>query len=275
MEIARGEIFGFLGPNGAGKTTSVKLLVGLARPSAGEGILLGRPLGDRRARQKVGYLPETFRYQDWLTAREVLNVHARLLHLSPEQAQIDNLLRTVGLGARAGSRVGSYSKGMQQRLGIAVALLGNPDLVVLDEPSSALDPLGRLEVREILRGLKAAGTTVFLNSHLLTEVEQVCDRVAFITRGRIVAQGSIEEIVRGAGGVRVRARANGTPLEPLLSEFGAVSSVDGAFLVAGVAPARVPRIVEALVRAQAEVFGIESLSASLEERFFELTGDQA
>src|SRR5579872_5110828 len=202
LQVARGEIFGFLGPNGAGKTTSVKMLVGLVRPSGGNGTVLGAPLGDRRARAKLGYLPELFRYQEWLSAREVLLFHCRLASVAKPGAAIARVLDVVGLSQRADDRVGTYSKGMQQRLGLAVALLGEPELVVLDEPTSALDPVGRHDVREVLRSLKAAGTAVFLNSHLLTEVEQVCDRVAIVARGRVVAEGTIAEIVGLRSAVR-------------------------------------------------------------------------
>src|SRR5579862_67771 len=164
MTVGRGEVFGFLGPNGAGKTTVVKMLLGLVRPSAGEGLLLGAPLGDRETRRRVGYLPELFRFQALLSGREVLRLHCRLLELPrPSWAgQIDAALETVGLADRGDDRVGTFSKGMQQRLGLGVALLGNPALIMLDEPTSALDPVGRHDVREIIRGLRERGCTVFL-----------------------------------------------------------------------------------------------------------------
>ena len=191
FHIEAGEVFGFLGPNGAGKTTSVKLLMGLARPTSGQAWVLGAPLGDQSTRRHIGYLPELFRYQAWLRAREVLALHCELAQLprSVWTAEIDDALHTVGLLDRGADRVGEFSKGMQQRLGLGVALLGKPQMVFLDEPTSALDPVGRRDVREIIRKLKARGTTVFLNSHLLTEVEQVCDRVAIVDRGRATIVG--------------------------------------------------------------------------------------
>lgn len=271
LHVRRGEIFGFLGPNGAGKTTSVKMLAGLARPSGGSGMLLGFPLGDRRARQRLGYLPELFRYPEWLTAREVLAFHARFIGPSESRADIARALEVVGLAGRADSRVATYSKGMQQRLGLAVALLGRPELVILDEPTSALDPAGRLEVREILRGLRSRGAAVFLNSHLLTEVEQVCDRIAVVKSGRVVAQGTIPEVVGEQHTVRVRVRANGTPLEPRLAAFGEVVPDGDALLVHGIATDRIPKMAAALVEAGAEIFAIEPQAASLEQRFLELT----
>lgn len=274
LHVRQGEIFGFLGPNGAGKTTSVKMLAGLVRPTSGSGTLLGLPLGDRRARKRLGYLPELFRYPDWLSAREVLGVHARLAAVPDAPNEIARVLRVVGLHSRAGDRVAAYSKGMQQRLGLAVALLGNPDLVILDEPTSALDPAGRLEVREMLRGLRARGASVFLNSHLLTEVEQVCDRVAVVTRGRVVAQGTLSEVTGAQSGVRIRARANGTPLEPVLAQFGEISHEGDAIFVRGLDTARIPRLVFALTGAGADVFAVEPVAASLEQRFLELTRER-
>src|ERR1700716_1319317 len=170
MTVPRGEVFGFLGPNGAGKTTSVKLLLGLIAPTSGEGSVLGRPIGDLNTRRRIGYLPELFRYQHWLSAREVLAVHCERAPLprSSWNDEITSALEPVGLTDRANDRVGTFSKGMQQRLGLAAALLREPELVFLDEPTSALDPVGRHDVREIIRGLAARGTAVFLNSHLLS-----------------------------------------------------------------------------------------------------------
>lgn len=274
LRVQRGEVFGFLGPNGAGKTTSVKLFVGLARASAGSGSVLGYPLGDGRVRARLGYLPEIFRYPDWLSAREVVQFHARICGRRVAGTAVEECLDLVGLQPRAGDRVGTFSKGMQQRLGLAVALLGRPDLVFLDEPTSALDPSGRLEVREILHRLRAGGTTVFLNSHLLTEVEQVCDRVAIVTEGRVVAQGTIGQILGAQSAVRVRARANGVPLQRLLEPFGAVEVEEASVLVRGVEPDRIPELVNALVAANAAVFAVEPLTATLEERFLDLTSER-
>lgn len=274
LRVQRGEVFGFLGPNGAGKTTSVKVLVGLTRPSSGAGSLLGYRLGDRRARARLGYLPELFRFPEWLCAREVMRLHGRLCGRRIAPREIEESLQLVGLGARAGDRVGTFSKGMQQRLGLAVALLGRPELVILDEPTSALDPAGRLEVREILHGLRAQGTTVFLNSHLLTEVEHVCDRVAVVTRGRVVAQGTISQILGAQSAVRVRAAANGVPLATLLEPFGCVVPEDGSMLVQGIDASRVPEMVHALVTAGAGVYAVEPLGATLEQRFLELTSER-
>ncbi len=162
LTVDRGQVIGLLGPNGAGKTTAVKLLLGLSRPTSGGGTLLGRPLGDRVARRSVGYLPELFRYPQWLSAREVVRLHCQLAGLprSSWPAWTDQALAIVGLGHRAMDRVGTFSKGMQQRLGLGLALLGDPDLVILDEPTSALDPVGRDDVRSIIRTARARGASV-------------------------------------------------------------------------------------------------------------------
>ena len=217
MTVGRGEVFGFLGPNGAGKTTAVKLLLGLSRPTSGEAMVLGAPAGDRETRRQIGYLPELFRFQAWLTAREVLVLHGRLLGLARARqlAAADDALDTVGLAGRGDDKVGTFSKGMQQRLGLGVALLGEPALVILDEPTSALDPVGRHQVRAVIRGLRDRGATVFLNTHLLEEAEHVCDRVTVINQGRCLATGTLS---RAAGPPVQRPAARHRPARPLVAD---------------------------------------------------------
>ena len=194
VQVEAGEIFGFLGPNGAGKTTSVKMLLGLTWPTAGTASLLGQPLGDRLARARMGFLPEHFRFHEWLTAAEFLDLHGRLYGMSKGKRKeaVPRLLDLVGLGARTETKLRSFSKGMLQRIGLAQSLLHDPDLVFLDEPTSGLDPLGRRLVRDVIKGLRERGTAVFLNSHLLSEVEKTCDRVAFIREGRILQVTSLD-----------------------------------------------------------------------------------
>jgi ABC-2 type transport system ATP-binding protein len=196
LSIPRGEIFGFLGPNGAGKTTSIKMLLALVPPSGGSGKVLGAEIGDRLTRGRIGFLPEHFRFHDCLTGLELLRFHGRLYGLGGRslERRINELLDRVDLLDAADRMLREYSKGMLQRVGLAQALLNNPDLVFLDEPTSGLDPLGRLLVRNLLRELRERGTTVFLNSHLLGEVEATCDRVAFVKHGR-----TIHELNLGAG----------------------------------------------------------------------------
>ncbi|MGZ4134788.1 MAG: ABC transporter ATP-binding protein, partial [Tumebacillaceae bacterium] len=182
LQVPRGVVFGFLGPNGAGKSTFVRTMLGLLHPTSGRAELLGKLVGDHEARRKVGYLPELFRYQEWLTGRQLLEAHAELVGVPKAQRkqQIDRLIDRVGLTGRDREKIKGYSKGMQQRIGIACALLGDPELIFLDEPTSALDPIGRREVRDLMAELRREGKTVFLNSHLLSEVETVCDHVAII-----------------------------------------------------------------------------------------------
>lgn len=271
MTVPRGEVFGFLGPNGAGKTTAVKLLLGLSRASAGEGAVLGAPLGSLDARRHIGYLPELFRYQGWLRAGEVLGLHGDLARVqrSSLRESIPKVLETVGLTGLADRRVDTFSKGMQQRLGLAVALLGDPELVLLDEPTSALDPVGRHDVREILRQLKDRGVAVFLNSHLLSEVEQICDRAAVVDHGRVVAQGSLEQLLQGP---TVRLRCTGLTGDALeqLGRFGSMSR-DGEWVtIAGPREQEIPAIVAAIVTSGGSIFAVDSGQQTLEERFLQL-----
>lgn len=195
LSVKEGQIYGFLGPNGAGKSTTIKLLTGLVFPSSGHGRVLGLPLGDVKARHRLGYLPELFRYQEWMTGSDLLNFHTSLYRLKPDPERNRRVLKRVGLLGQEKYKVGGYSKGMQQRIGLACALLPDPKLLFLDEPTSALDPIGRKEVRDIILELQKDGTTVFLNSHLLSEVEAVCDHVAIIHRGAIVKTGAMKDLL--------------------------------------------------------------------------------
>jgi ABC-2 type transport system ATP-binding protein len=274
MAVDAGEVFGFLGPNGAGKTTAVKLLLGLTHPSGGRGTVLGEPLGDRAARRRVGYLPELFRYQPWLRAREVLQLHGRLIggDVDRSPATIDRVLDEVGLLDRAGDQVGGFSKGMQQRLGLGVALLGSPALVVLDEPTSALDPVGRADVRSIIRRARDAGSTIFLNSHLLTEVERVCDRVAVVDHGRVLASGRLDDLL-GEPAVRIRATGLAPEATAELERFGRVGRSDDDWLtISGIDAADVPVIVTTIVGAGGQVHAVDPGRATLEDRYLELIG---
>ena len=267
-------VFGFLGPNGAGKTTAVKILLGLTRPTTGTGSLAGAAFGSKGSLGRIGYLPELFRYQSWLTAREVLALHCELAGIDRARwvSEIERILATVGLADRGTSRVGTFSKGMQQRLGLGVALLGDPAVVLLDEPTSALDPVGRHDVREIIRALREKGTIVFLNSHLLSEVEQVCDAVAIVDRGRVVAQGDLAELLRTSS-VRVRATGVSREARSAMARFGELDDdADGAVVVKGIDRERIPELVVAIVASGARVYAVESQHESLEERFLSLLG---
>lgn len=273
MSVPRGEVFGFLGPNGAGKTTAVKLLLGLSAPTSGTATVLGAPIGDRAARRRIGYLPELFRYQAWMRAREVLALHCELAGVPRRAwpAEVAAALATAGLAPRGDDLVGTFSKGMQQRLGLGVALLGRPELVVLDEPTSALDPVGRQDVRRVIHDLKERGATVFLNSHLLGEVERVCDRVAIVDRGRVVAQLDMGELA-AAGAVRLRVSGLDGPGLDGLESFGRVTR-DGEWLaVRGLRDDRVPELVAELVRRGGRIHAVLPGHETLEERFLEVLG---
>ena len=276
MSVRRAEVFGFLGPNGAGKTTAVKLLVGLALPTAGEGWVLGAPIGDLQTRRRLGYLPELFRYQGWMKAREVLGLHCELSRMARSEwkKEIDLALDMVGLADRADDRVEGFSKGMQQRLGLGVALLGRPELVLLDEPTSALDPVGRHDVREIIRQLKARGTAVFLNSHLLSEVEQICDRLAVVDHGRVIATGTMSQILGQDGAVRVRVTGLPAPSRAALGEFGNLEDEGEWLTFRGLHPDRVPQLVNEIVRQGGRVYAVEPRHETLEDRFLQLLKEQ-
>jgi ABC-2 type transport system ATP-binding protein len=276
MSVRRAEVFGFLGPNGAGKTTAVKLLVGLARASAGQAWVLGAPVGDLRTRRKLGYLPELFRYQGWMKAREVLALHCELAGIprSDWSQEIDTALKIVGLADRADDRVEGFSKGMQQRLGLGVALLGRPELVLLDEPTSALDPVGRHDVRDIIRELKARGTAVFLNSHLLTEVEQVCDRLAVVDHGRVIATGTMAQILGRDGAVRVRVTGLEPPGRAALSSYGSLDDEGEWMTFRGLSQERIPDLVGEIVRQGGRVYAVEPRHETLEDRFLQLLKEQ-
>jgi len=275
MTVPSGEVFGFLGPNGAGKTTAVKLLLGLLTPTSGEAWVLGQRVGDLQTRRRIGYLPELFRYQGWLSAREVLALHCELAPLprSVWKQEVAAALDTVDLTERGDDRVSTFSKGMQQRLGLGAALLGKPDLVFLDEPTSALDPIGRHDVREIIRGLAARGTAVFLNSHLLSEVEQVCDRVAVVDHGRVIAAGTMDELLAGTA-VRVRVSGLGPEAKKTLEAFGNPDDEGDQLTFTNLAPARVPELVAAIVGLGGRIHEVAPRHQTLEDRFLQLLQEE-
>ena len=278
LTVRPGEVFGFLGPNGAGKTTTIKILTGLVAATAGEARIFGTPVTDRTARRRVGYLPELFRFHDWLTGADLLDFHGRLagLGLEERRARIPEVLKLVGLEGRGDEKLRGYSKGMTQRIGLAQALLHRPDLVLLDEPSSALDPVGRREVRDLIRALRAAGMAVFLNSHLLGEVEMICDRVAIVDRGRVVRAGPLAEVVGGRPELRLTLdRADRELLAALGRHGDVVSTEPTADGRVGVVVAvddldRAPAVARVAVAAGAELFGLVPSRRSLEEVFVSL-----
>ncbi len=242
LRIDRGEIFGLLGPNGAGKTTFVKVLLGIVRKTGGDATLLGRPAGSRASRKQVGYLPENLRIPRHLNARGALTLYGQLSGLARGtiKQRRDKLLDEVGLADRAGDSVKKYSKGMLQRLGLAIALLHEPELIFMDEPTDGLDPVGRTQVRHIMQQLKQQGKTIFLNSHLLQEVELVCDRVAILDEGIVRGIGTVDELVSPhAAGIELAMQLTGSHeiIAATLANFAAATVRDTA-----------PRHVEARIR---------------------------
>ncbi len=272
LNVRRGEVFGFLGPNGAGKSTVVKIVLGLVKASAGDVTVLGQPAGTLAARRQIGFLPETFRFHEWMHASEFLEFHGRLAGLAREtrRRRASEMLDLVGLAHRRRDRLATFSKGMLQRVGLAQALLAEPPLVVLDEPTSALDPIGRRDVRDIIRDLRAAGTTVFLNSHLLSEVEQVCDRVAIINRGQIVAAGELRELLaarevelRLGNGAEAALRAAG--LTPLAQD-----PANGRYTLTARDDDDIARITADLASMGVAIYEVQVRSDSLEDLFVRL-----
>jgi len=254
LAVEPGQLVGLLGPNGAGKSTLTKIACGLVRPSAGGVEVLGRPAGSPQARAALGYLAELFRFPGWCTAEELLRFHQRLVGSAGGAAERRELLELVELGDAAGKRVEAMSKGMQQRLGIAQALVGSPRLLLLDEPTSALDPVGRRIVRELLEEMRRRGVAVLLNSHLLSEVELICDHVAIIARGRLVKAGTPEQLA-GPTAVVVETGAGTRTFEGAVREDA-------------------PRIVADLVAAGEQVYGVEVRHSSLEDVYLDAVGGE-
>jgi ABC-2 type transport system ATP-binding protein len=247
LEVGAGELVGLLGPNGAGKSTLVKIACGLVSPTAGEAHVNGATAGSRAARASTGYLAELFRFPSWARAEEVLALHQRLARSHGGAAEREALLARVGLEGEGGRRMETMSKGMQQRLGIAQALIGSPRLVLLDEPTSALDPGGRRTVREVLVGLREQGVGVLLNSHLLSEIELVCDRVVIIDGGRVVTEGRPQDLT-APGGVEIETS-------------------DGVRRLPDARREDVPRIVRELVADGTEVYGVQVVTGTLEDAY--------
>ena len=275
LHVDPGEVVGLLGPNGAGKTTTVKMLLGLVHPTSGSATLFGEPVSSPAARRRVGYLPERFQFPSWMTGMGLLTLHGRLAGLDADARRhhATAALELVGLSGRESDRIGGYSKGMQQRIGLAQALVGDPALVILDEPTSALDPIGRRDVREVVRNLRARGTAVVLNSHLLSEVEMVCDRVVILDRGHVVRSGRLDELAGTALEVRVRLTAVDARALELLGGHGEVVAAEGQeVLLLLDDPAGVADLSAELVRAGYGLLALVPLQRSLEEVFVELIG---
>ena len=286
LSVAEGEVFGFIGPNGAGKTTTVKILLGLVHATSGRAQVLECAPGDPRVMGRIGFLPEHFRFHPWLTAAGFLDVHGRLYGLTTDQRRerIPRLLGRVGLADRANARLAEFSKGMLQRIGLAQALLNDPDLVFLDEPTSGLDPVGRYEVRDLIRELRNAGATVFLNSHFLSEVEVTCDRIAIVKSGRVVRTGRLDELTSQSAEVEIRA-AGLTPA--LISGLAHWGKIDDPLFAVNQAPDDplcltivvesehvLPAIAEWLVQGGARLYSLAPKRLSLEELFMRTMSEE-
>ena len=287
LQVPRGEVFGFLGPQGAGKSTSVKMLVGLVAPSSGDARVLGRSPSHPAAMARVGFLPEHFRFHEWLQAAELLDMHGRLygMDAARRRRRIPELLELVGLAEHARRPIADFSKGMLQRIGLAQALLNDPELVFLDEPTSALDPFGRMLVRGIIHELKARGTTVFLNSHLLGEVEATCDRVSFIKAGRVLRTLALKDIAEGQIHVELRVDAI-TPallaaLEQALGDHGSLvanapsdSAAPAICQLTLTDEELLPLIAERTLASGARLYALTPRRMSLEQLFLEVVGTE-
>jgi ABC-2 type transport system ATP-binding protein len=274
--VRRGEIFGFLGPNGAGKSTSIKMLLGLVKPSGGEAFVLGAFAGGVEVRRKIGFLPEDFRFYPWLTAAELLALHGRLSGVPADtlRERVPALVDLVGLTPHRDKRLQDFSKGMLQRIGLAQALIHEPELIFLDEPTSGLDPMGRRLVRDIIRAQRDRGATVFLNSHILSEIEITCDEVVFIRDGEVVTSRDLR--TQNEEEVRVVARARKLNPEAVagLAQWSTSTVVDGEQITLTTRSQDVlPDILRHLVAAGADVYQFTPQKLSLEDLFLKIMGE--
>jgi ABC-2 type transport system ATP-binding protein len=276
LSVRRGEIFGFLGPNGAGKSTSIKMLLGLVHPTSGESFVLGAASGDVDIRRRIGFLPEDFRFYDWLTATELVQLHGRLCGMTKEKLRrrVPEVIDLVGLTQHQDRRVKGFSKGMLQRIGLAQALVHEPDIIFLDEPTSGLDPMGRLMVRDILRAERERGATVFLNSHLLSEIEVTCDRVAFIKNGEVVMTRDLHDMPMEEVGVVVDARNVSQQAIAGLTQWAEAIDLEQEKLRFRVRSRDVlPDIMRFLVASGADIFEVTREHISLEQIFVTIMGE--
>jgi ABC-2 type transport system ATP-binding protein len=272
--VAPGEVCAFLGPNGAGKTTSISILMGFLYADWGRIRVLGHEPGDIRAKAKIGFVPENFAFYKHLNAEKLLRFHGKLSGLPEERTSrlIGELIAKVRLDGYERLKIGRYSRGMVQRLGIAQALLASPELLVMDEPTSGLDPSGRKEVRDIILGLKAAGKTIFLSSHLLSEVEQICDQAVIVDRGRVVRSGAMKQLLATGDQVQIVASGVSEEIVALLKECGATLEALNAGVRIVVTSDRKREVVEKLWEAGQDVISLHPVKGSLEDLYMKLVG---
>jgi len=276
MQVHRGEIFGLLGPNGAGKSTLVKIMMTVVRPTKAKGTVLGHPVGHKATLARVGYLPEHHRMPEYLTGREVLEFYAALagVRRAERRRRAAPLLETVGMEEWAKTKIGSYSKGMLQRLGLAQALMNEPDLIVLDEPTDGVDPVGRRDIRDVLTRLKDRHQTVFLNSHLLSELEMVCDRVAILVQGRVAQQGTIDDLTAASRRYEVTI-AGAAPAWARDDASVEVRSTGEkcTLAISGSEPGPVQRVIDALRDEDRTILSVVPVRESLEDLFMRAVTD--
>jgi ABC-2 type transport system ATP-binding protein len=279
MQVHRGQIFGLLGPNGAGKSTLVKIMMTVVRPTSALGTILGKPVGHQPTLERVGYLPENHRLPNYLTGRQVLDFYAALAKVpgTVRRQRAEQLLEMVGMTRWADQRINKYSKGMLQRTGLAQALMNDPDLLVLDEPTDGVDPVGRREIRDVLLQLKQKGKTIFLNSHLLSELEAVCDRVAILVQGRVAMQGTIDDLT--AASRRYEIIIEGSAPEWVASEKSlnvqALSGGQSKITLAGAEPSGAQPILDRLRQSNCMIVAMQPVRESLEDLFMRAVQDPA
>lgn len=279
LTMNKGEVFGFLGPNGAGKTTSIKMMLGLTAPTAGEAFILGKPIGDRLTRQRLGYLPEHFRFYHWLKAKEFLTLHGSLYGKTngSRRYNISELLERVGLAGQEETQLQAFSKGMTQRIGLAQAMMHNPDIIFLDEPTSGLDPMGRRLVRDVIAELRDNGTAVFVNSHILSEIEKTCSRVAFIRSGRVIETYNLSDFEEGQ--VNLILRLGDPTLEAIqlleTHSEDCYQTDDQRFHLTLANEGMTPQLANALTAGGHAIYELIPQKMSLEDRFVRIVGGDA
>jgi len=274
LSINEGEVFSFLGKNGAGKSTFIKTLLGLLKPTDGKAEIFGKPIGDVESRKKIGYLPELFQYHTWLTGYELLNFHGKLYKMSSLEIKkrIPEVLNIIGLAGHEHKKIKEYSKGMQQRIGLGCAILSDPSLLFLDEPTSALDPVGRKQVREIILNLKKQGKTIFLNTHLLGEVELVSDRVAILDKGKIQKIGTMEELLHSPLIITIDNVSEG--LVDALTAFDPKLKRNPKGFELSIEDDIIPDIVEKIIQNKGRLYELKRKENALESLFIDVVGEE-
>lgn len=274
LSVNRGEIFGYLGPNGAGKTTTLKLLMGLIFPSGGSARILGADCGDPAIKARIGFLPEQPYFYDHLSAQELLDYYARLSGVAAGERshRVTRILERVGLADTGGLQLRKFSKGMLQRVGIAQAILHDPEVVFLDEPMSGLDPIGRREVRDLVQQLKDEGTTIFFSTHILSDAETLCDRVAILDRGRVVTVGKVSDMLAKVSD-KVEIVWEGAAALPAIAGLGAEVRVSGDLSRTTVHRAKLDAAIDALRHARASLVSVTPVQSTLEDYFMKQVAD--